>query len=142
MKLLSLVTGALLATASVTAPSVTSPSPSAIVGTWVTADKQGKVQIYAQQNRFSGKIIGVATNRPAAKNTHGGAHQSPAVGRVILQGFRYDGEGAWVDGTVYDPHTNKTYSCVIRMPQPNSLEVRGYVGFSLLGRTEVWSRVL
>jgi uncharacterized protein (DUF2147 family) len=45
----------------------------------------------------------------------------------------------WEDGKIYDPKNGKTYSCKMTL-EGNELKVRGYVGFSLLGRTTVWTR--
>jgi uncharacterized protein (DUF2147 family) len=62
------------------------------------------------------------------------------IGLVILKDFAFNGKDKWEDGTIYDPNNGKTYSCVIRLKNESALEVRGYIGISLLGRTEVWTR--
>ncbi|MCB0468882.1 MAG: DUF2147 domain-containing protein, partial [Aequorivita sp.] len=45
------------------------------------------------------------------------------------------------DGTIMDPNNGKVYKCYIELDGPNKLDVRGYIGFSLLGRTQTWTRV-
>lgn len=117
------------------------PDTDAILGRWMTADKSGLVEIYRQQGRYAGKIVG-PTDAPRldTKNPDPALRQRPLLGVVLLQGFRYD-DGAWEDGTIYDPKGGKTYSCTLRLKSANALEVRGYVGVSLFGRTEVWTRV-
>ncbi len=65
----------------------------------------------------------------------------PVIGLRIFEGFTYDGDGRWKNGTIYDPASGKTYSCKIRLQDDGSLKVRGFIGISLLGRTEIWTRV-
>jgi uncharacterized protein (DUF2147 family) len=112
-----------------------------IVGKWHTADKQGIVQIYQQQGHFFGKLIGGDPKRLDAKNPAESLRQRPLLGTVILQRCTFDGTGSWEDGTIYDPNNGKTYSCTLKLRNANTLELRGYIGFSLLGRTEVWTRL-
>ena len=52
----------------------------------------------------------------------------------------YDGPGEWKGGDIYDPESGKTYSSYMFLKDKNTLKVRGYVGISLFGRTEVWTR--
>lgn len=117
------------------------PAPAeAIVGRWLTADKIGVVQVSNRQGTFSGQVAGpVAPVRIDARNPDPAQRHRPLLGIVLLQGFRYDGE-TWTDGTIYDPNNGKTYACILRLKSPNVLEVRGYVGLSLFGRTETWTR--
>lgn len=60
---------------------------------------------------------------------------------VIIEGLKGSGK-KWEDGTILDPANGKEYSCYITESEDGkSLEVRGYIGFSLLGRTQTWYRV-
>jgi uncharacterized protein (DUF2147 family) len=61
------------------------------------------------------------------------------LGINVIQGFEWD-DDEYEDGTIYDPENGKTYSCVITYENKDTLNVRGYIGFSLLGRTTVWTR--
>jgi uncharacterized protein (DUF2147 family) len=56
----------------------------------------------------------------------------------ILSGFTYE-DGRWTGGEIYDPKSGKTYSCNMKL-KANKLEIRGYVGLSLFGRTTTWTR--
>jgi len=58
----------------------------------------------------------------------------------ILKDFSYNGDNLWEDGTVFDPDNGKTYSAKMWLEDENTLKLRGFIGFSLLGRTVVWSR--
>jgi uncharacterized protein (DUF2147 family) len=57
----------------------------------------------------------------------------------LLSGFKFDGK-IWEDGTIYDPKNGKTYSCIIKSKGPNILDIRGYIGISIIGRTTTWTR--
>jgi uncharacterized protein (DUF2147 family) len=57
----------------------------------------------------------------------------------LLENFKYNG-GTWEEGTIYDPKNGKTYSCIIKKKDNKTLEVRGYVGISLIGRTVEWTK--
>ena len=61
------------------------------------------------------------------------------IGLQILNSFKYyKNDKVWDDGTIYDPKNGKTYSCTIKKVG-KTLEVRGYVGISMFGRTDVWT---
>ncbi len=67
-------------------------------------------------------------------------HNQPIVGMVILTGLKQDNE-QWDGGKILDPLNGKYYSCSARvMDGGKKLKVRGYIGFSLLGRSQDWIR--
>lgn len=118
----------------------------AIVGVWQThGDKPAKIQIYLASGRYYGKIIWLrdplVNGKPVVdKNNPDAAKRGrPVIGLVLLTGFTFDGD-EWNDGHIYDPESGKTYSCILTLKDANTLKVRGYVGFSMFGRTEVWTR--
>jgi uncharacterized protein (DUF2147 family) len=59
----------------------------------------------------------------------------------VLRGLHEAGDGAWSDGTIYDPSSGRTYRCELRLDGDDRLRLRGYVGVSWLGRTTRWVRV-
>jgi uncharacterized protein (DUF2147 family) len=59
---------------------------------------------------------------------------------VNIWGFSYKDANLWEEGNIYDPKNGSTYSCTIKMINPNTLEVRGYIGVSIIGRTDIWTR--
>ena len=65
----------------------------------------------------------------------------PIVGLRVVEGFEYSGGGEWKHGRIYDPESGKTYKCKMRLTDEGVLKVRGFIGFSLLGRTTEWTRV-
>jgi uncharacterized protein (DUF2147 family) len=65
---------------------------------------------------------------------------NPVIGLVMLTAFKFDGDDEWIGGDIYDPESGKTYSSYMYLKDINTLKVRGYVGISLFGRTETWTR--
>ena len=57
-----------------------------------------------------------------------------------MQGFRYKGDNKWTGGTIYDPNNGKTYKGNITKIDTDTLKLRGYIGVSLFGRNEIWTR--
>lgn len=122
----------------------------AVVGIWETAgDKKGNVQIYEKGNTFFGKLIKLAeptdpqTGKPKLdrKNPDAAKQSRPLLNLPLMYNFKYDGGNVWSDGKIYDPESGKEYNCKMTLKNANTLEVRGYLGISLLGRTQVWTRV-
>jgi len=118
-----------------------------ILGKWLNATGEAHIQIYTNGNKYFGKLIWLkesldANGKPKLdkENPKNELNQRPILGLVFLKDFIYK-EGIWEGGTIYDPKTGKTYSCKISADGKNKINVRGFVGFSLLGRTETWSRV-
>lgn len=118
----------------------------AIVGKWYNTEKDAQVEIYKEGNKFSGKIIWLEDPKDDAgkpkvdvNNSDVSKRQRPIIGMKLLENFKYNG-GTWEDGTIYDPKNGKTYSCIIKKKDNKTLEVRGYVGISLIGRTVEWTK--
>ena len=63
------------------------------------------------------------------------------LGVTVLKGLQYAGDNEWEDGTIYSPDNGKTYSARATLTDENTLEARGYLGISLLGRSQTWQRV-
>ena len=57
-----------------------------------------------------------------------------------MNDFAFAGKTVWKGGTVYDPKSGKTYSGKMTLVSPNKLDMRGFVGISLFGRTTTWTR--
>jgi uncharacterized protein (DUF2147 family) len=118
----------------------------AIVGKWLNATGEGQIHIYKKGDKFFGKLGWIKfpndeNGKPKTdkKNPDPALRSRPELNLELLQNFTYDGS-TYVDGTIYDPKSGKTYKCKMTI-EGNSLKVRGYIGISLFGRTEVFTRV-
>lgn len=118
----------------------------AITGTWLNEEKDAKVQVYRNGNKYYGKLIWIKdayeddgkTLRKDSKNPDAALRSRDLINLVILRNFVFD-DGEWTDGKIYDPKSGKTYSSKMKL-QGNTLEIRGYVGISMFGRTTVWTK--
>lgn len=121
----------------------------AIIGKWLNEDKDAHVQIYLENGKYFGKIVWLQEpNEPATglpklddENEDESLRSRPVMGLVLLKDFVYDGDGEWEDGTIYDPKNGSTYSCYMNFDDDGTLKIRGYIGFSWIGRNTYWTRV-
>lgn len=118
-------------------------NPDAILGIWFNEEKDAKIKVYKENGKFYGKIVWHKTGPDISaydeNNPDPELAKRKKVGLVILTDFEFD-DGQWEEGDIYDPKKGKTYSCVIKLQKDGSLHVRGYIGFSLLGRTTYWTK--
>ncbi len=119
----------------------------AIIGTWINASGKGHIQIYKQGNKYYGKLVWLkepndekGNPRVDAKNPDAAQRTKPLLGSIILRDFVFD-DDEWNSGRIYDPQNGKDYKCFLRLKDAKTLSVRGYIGVSLLGRTETWTRI-
>ncbi len=116
-----------------------------INGTWLTGDGDGWVDIVITDNGLSGVIAGTPNDRPDRSrfddnNPDADLRSRELLGLELFSGFHFDGDDRWVNGTIYDANSGKTYRCIITVINDNKIKVRGYIGVPLLGRTEIWTR--
>ncbi len=125
------------------------------VGTWKQVDDNtGKVtsliRITAADGELRGSVVKVMNmspeqiardgNPPICTQCSGKRHNQPIEGMVILWGLHQDGD-KWTGGHVLDPSSGKTYKVTAQLTDHGrKLKVRGYIGISLFGRTQVWVR--
>ncbi|WEK68121.1 MAG: DUF2147 domain-containing protein [Candidatus Chryseobacterium colombiense] len=118
-----------------------------IEGKWKTIDdetKQAKsiVEIYKKSDgKYYGKVSQLLIkpadpNCTACKDDRKG---KPILGMEIIRGLKKD-DNEFTGGTITDPKTGKTYKCTITR-EGDQLNVRGYIGLSLIGRTQTWQKV-
>ena len=112
-----------------------------LLGEWINEKKDARIKIYKLGNIYNGRITwGEGENSKDVKNPDPKLRSRELVGSSILIGFTYSGDNTWVDGTIYDPREGKTYSCKITLKNKNTISIRGFVGISMFGRSEEWSR--
>ena len=124
----------------------TSPA-TGVEGVWVTQDdetgkQKSEVRLYRQEGKLYGKIEKLLLPEDKGKvctACSGAEKGKPIEGMLILKGLSQAGQ-VWEDGTILDPKSGKVYDCYVELVDDNTLKVRGYLGFSLLGRTQIWKR--
>ena len=120
------------------------------VGQWRTIDDHsGKprsiVEVFANPDgTLSARILRLLDlskgPNPMCDACRGALHGKPLVGMVIAWGLRAD-DGSWTGGRILDPDNGKEYSVKLTPGKDGrTLEVRGYIGMPMLGRTQVWQR--
>ena len=121
--------------------------PNSVEGLWITQDdetgkQKSEVLIYKKNGKLYGKIVRLLLPEDQGKlcvNCKGPEKGKPITGLVIVNELIKDGE-SWEDGTILDPKSGKIYDCYITLEDKNNLKVRGFFGFSILGRTQNWIR--
>jgi uncharacterized protein (DUF2147 family) len=113
-----------------------------IVGTWVNQAGDGLVDITEINEIYTGTISGSTDNKDRMDhhNPDPKLRHRSLLNVVVLGDFKYIGDLQWQDGWVYDPNNGKTYSCKMQLIDSQTLEIRGYIGISLFGRTETWTK--
>lgn len=118
-----------------------------ILGKWTNQSGEGQIEIYKRGEKYFGKLAWLKEpnddkGKPKLdqKNPTASLRSKPLLGLEILKDFSFD-DDHWTDGTIYDPKTGKTYSCNLSLKANGQLNIRGYIGISLIGRSESWKRV-
>jgi uncharacterized protein (DUF2147 family) len=128
---------------------------SPVTGYWktiddVTGDPKAIVQMTESASHvIQGTIIKIFPRPGFDQNElctacKGGLHNQRIVGMRIVNGLTEDKDtpGLWNGGDILDPHNGKTYHCTVQLGDNNNrLNVRGYIGMPLFGRTQTWVRV-
>ena len=120
-----------------------------VVGVWYNEKGSAKIKIFlSSTGEYYGSIVWLKNPqdektgkvRTDKHNPDEKLRDKPLQGLMILRGFKYKGDGSWEDGQIYDPNTGHDYSGKMKLLSPTELEVHGYIGISIIGRTENWRR--
>jgi uncharacterized protein (DUF2147 family) len=121
--------------------------PDDILGVWSNGKNTGHISIYKDKGKYYGKLIWltqpndkegkakVDKNNPDVK-----VRNKPLLGLIMLRDFKYKDE-EWTDGKIYNPDDGKEYKAYMKLKDEKTLSVRGYIGFSWIGKTETFHRV-
>lgn len=117
-------------------------APTSVQGNWLTEPKDGIIQItQAADGTLQGRIVG--GNEPGKldrENPDPSKRTLALRGQVIMSGLKYDGGGKWSGGSIYKPADGKSYKCKLELLADGTLKVRGFIGISLLGQNQIWTR--
>ena len=123
------------------------------MGKWWTDKKESIIQVYKRGNKYYGKIIWIkektyekgdkeyGKKKHDRENPNPKLRSRPIVGIVIIKGFKFDGDDEWYGADIYDPESGNTYSCKAWLnAKKDKLDLKGYIGLSIFGRTTTWTR--
>jgi len=118
-----------------------------VEGTWINIDdetgvKKSEITLYVEDGKLYGRIERLLLPEDQGKicsNCRGKDKDQPIEGLIIVKGLSKDGN-QWTAGDILDPANGKRYDCTIKLDDANTLNVRGFLGFSFLGRTQIWQR--
>ncbi len=120
-----------------------------IVGLWKTIDDKTnkpksvvKIYKYQKDGKYYGKIVKLFKEpgedpNPKCDKCRGSKHNKPIIGMVILSGLEKVGPNEWDHGRILDPESGNVYDVKMWI-EDGKLHVRGYMGWSLIGRSQVW----
>lgn len=116
--------------------------------TWRTFDDTtGKPKAIVQFENKNGALTGTITQRLEGSTItncvkcSGALKNRPLVGLPIINGLKASGNNEYDQGEILDPLTGKTYKLKGKLSADGkTLELRGFIGFSMLGRTQTWKR--
>ena len=131
--------------------SMAAQAQNSIAGRWKTIDDEtGKPKSIVVITEADGVITGkierlfrepTEDQNPKCDKCSGDKKDQLIIGMQILSGLKKDRDTKWSGGEILDPKNGKTYSCKVEIIENGEkLKLRGFIGVSLLGRTQVWQR--
>ena len=120
-----------------------------IIGSWSCYDNQLSIKIFKEGGEYKGRIVWLKTSLDKnglplldVKNPRKTDRSQPVLNMLNLYGFRYNAtDKVWEDGFVYNPLTGETIKGTLELLDNNRLQMIGFVGFSLVRTTEIWTRM-
>ena len=125
------------------------------VGTWkqvddVTGKPTSILQITEANGKLQAKVLQVMNatpadiardgNPPKCTQCDGARKDQPIIGMTIMWGVSKDGD-VWDGGRILDPKSGRIYKVKLTLEDGGQkLDVHGYIGFALLGRSQTWER--
>lgn len=118
-----------------------------LMGIWLNHEKDAHIKVYKCGDEYCGKIVWLKEpNEEGApkkdkNNPDDELKERPLKGLDVLSGFTFASDKKWENGIIYNPRDGKTYSCYLKIQEDGRLKVRGFIGISLIGKTNYWTRV-
>ncbi len=127
--------------------------PDDVLGQWKTVGDRSRIELYRCGEKICGKVAWLREPRfthkkdgPVGEVKIDRRNPDPALrkrfiwGMQVIEGLTYVGGNTWENGTCYDPESGNSYKCKMRLVAPDRLDLRGYIGFSFIGRTYTLTR--
>ena len=105
-----------------------------ITGVWLDHTGQGAVEITPCGDRICGRVVWLKD--PTHKSKSG----KLICGTQILGDLQKHGTDTWESGWIYNPEDEERFSAALKLANPNTLLVTGYLGIKILGETFTWKR--
>jgi uncharacterized protein (DUF2147 family) len=121
-----------------------------LIGIWKPSNGRSMLKIEKIGSKYYGRVVWLkepvdenGDPRTDVNNPDESLRSTPLKGYRVLKDFVYDEEeGIWTDGTIYDPQNGSTYNCKIELINETTIEVRGYIGTAVFGRTDTWTKMV
>jgi uncharacterized protein (DUF2147 family) len=144
---MKMIRSALFALTIIFLTSFTNNPDEELMGVWWNTERDAKIEIYRCGEVLCGKVIWLRNPKDDdgnpvkdENNSNSQMKKREVMGMKVLEGFSFNGKDRWVNGEAYDPKSGKTYTSYISLKDKNTLELRGYIGTPLLGKTVIWKR--
>jgi len=119
------------------------PSP---IGFWKGDD--ATFEMFESDGKLSAKIVTLREPKTSEGKEKTDIHNpdptkrsDPIIGLVFISGIAKKSDTHWENGTIYDPTSGITYSCLMDLQGPDKIQVRGFLGVVFMGRNYTWTRV-
>ena len=127
------------------ATAVHATDPASPIGFWKGED--ATFEMFESEGKLSARIVALSEPRTSEGkektdiyNPDPKKRNHPIIGLVFISGFTKTSDTRWENGTVYDPKSSRTYSCLMDLQGPDKIKVRGYIGIAVMGRNYIWTR--
>jgi uncharacterized protein (DUF2147 family) len=121
----------------------------ALVGVWESGSGKARVRVSKVGDKYYGKIVWLkepndekGNPKTDKNNPDESMKATPLLGYRMLKDFVYKGNNTWEEGSIYDPENGSTYNCTIKLKDETTIEVRGFIGVSMIGRTDTWKKLV
>jgi uncharacterized protein (DUF2147 family) len=126
-----------------------------ILGLWEVEEGDGRIEIYRCAEKYCGRIAwqkepcypsddrGGMGGKPLLdrENPKKELRGRQQLGLTIMEGYTFRGNNLWDGGTIYNPEDGRTYKSKLSLKSRERLQLRAFIGISLLGGSTVWKRV-
>lgn len=126
-----------------TGAAVAQPAPSSdpVIGYWLTENRRAIVEIRPCADSVCGHLVWLAEPTDETGRPKTDAENRTLCGLKLIGAFMQSRPGEWSEGFIYNPRSGGRYSAWLEAQGPDRLEVGGYVGISLLGKSQTWTRL-
>lgn len=117
-----------------------SQDANSIVGDWMDSKKETLVRCYRVGDKFYAKVLWVENELDRGKPLP--KEEQHWINMIVMKNFEYDSNNKeWINGTIYQPKTDKTYTAYLKLKTENVLQVTGYLWLRILSENETFTRV-